>query len=304
VVYSGQKDLVLLQHSAVFTEGVEFDLSFHAPSYAAYKMISSVVSDFAAMNAKTQNLQITLSIPNRISYEMLQDFYSGFYSACNEYQINLIGGDMSAGHSALVVNIHASAFAEQSTICMRSGAEIGDAVCVTGDLGSAMAGLHILLREKKHWQEQGSPDIRPDALDLADYEYVVKRQLVPKARVDLIDLFHRERLKPTAMIDVSKGLINDLAAFCEASKCGVYLYQAALPIAIESRQVADEINEDVDKFAMYGGEDYELLFTMPENKVNELAKVFNDFAVIGKIEAQNEGLMLQKDDGEVVRFEE
>lgn len=297
-------DELKLTHSAILTEGVDFDLSFHALPYVAYKAISTVLSDFAAMNAKADAVQITLSVPNRISYEMLQEFYQGVYSACNEYELNLTGGDLAAGHAHLVIGVHATGTTKAEQITYRSGASIGDAICVTGDLGSAMAGLHVLLREKKHWESQGSPEILQNSLNLADYEYVVKRQLVPKARYDAVDAFHKHEITPTAMMDLSKGLLNDIVGLCDASKCGAYLYQSAIPIAIESRQVANEIQEDVDKFALYGGEDFELMFTMTEDQVNKFGKLFNDFAVVGRVTSEEEGLQLQKDDGDVVQFEQ
>lgn len=286
----------------IFTEGVDFDLTYHAFSYVAYKVVSATISRLVAMNAKASQVQVSLSVPNRISYEMLQEFYQGIYSACREYQVTLNGGDINAGHHHLCIAVSAQGQLEPSLISYNSGAQQADALCVTGDLGSAYAGLHILMREKKHWKDQGGQDIIPGQLDLGDYEYVIKRQLVPKARYDLLDALREANIRPSAMTSVSRGLINDLKSLCDNSKVGAYLYQAAIPIAIETRQVADELKEDVDKYALYGGEDYEMLFTLPESEVEKFAKKFSDFAVIGRVTSAEEGINMQKDDGDVLQF--
>ncbi|MDX1637506.1 MAG: AIR synthase-related protein, partial [Balneolaceae bacterium] len=159
----------------------------------------------------------------------------------------------------------------------------------------------ILMREKKYWEEHGQEQFQPD---LGDYEYVVKRQLVPGARKDFIEKIGELQLHPGALIDLTQGLVSDLHQVTEASNVGAYIYQTALPIAIETRQVADEMKEDVDKYALYGGEDFELLFTLPENDVETLAEEFDDFVVIGKITRREEGVKMQRQDGELISFEE
>lgn len=295
-------ELLIMNHTAVFTEGVDFDLSYHAFPYLAYKCIASAYSDFTAMNARAETLQIGLSVPNRLSYEMLQEFYQGINAACKEYEISLTGGDLNAGHNALCISLHLQGRSKSSEVVYRKGARVDDAICVSGDLGAAYAGLHILMREKKHWESQGRPDMTPQQMDLGDYEYVIKRQLVPKARMDVVDAFKAAKVKPSSMIDLSKGLLNDLKTLCDHSTRGAYIYQAALPIAIETRQVADELQEDVDKYALYGGEDYELLFTLPKDAAERFAKEFNDFAIIGRITEESAGIQLQKDDGTVLSF--
>lgn len=294
-------DKLILTSSETFAEGVDFDLTYTPLHHLGYKIIAGAVSDIYAMNGNPVSVNLNLSLPNKISVQMIRQFYTGVESACNDFDIELSGGDMKAAPQLMVCAVSVTGEVAEKDIIYRRGAHKEDALCVTGDLGGAMAGLRILMREKAHWQEHGQEQFQPD---LADYEYVVKRQLVPTARKDFIELLEKEQIKPSSMIDVSQGLAHDLYQLAKASDVGAYLYQAAIPIAIETRQVADEMKEDVDRYAFYGGEDLELMFTVPKDTVDKLAEVFNDFAVIGKITDASEGLKMQTPDGDYVIFDE
>lgn len=275
-------------------EGVDFDLTFMPLHHLGAKIVTAGVSDIYAMNAIPSAVMVGLGLPNRFSLEMIDELYKGIDMACRDYGCELAGGDISASHGALATNVTAYGSGEASHLAYRSGAQPGDAICVTGDLGGALAGLKVLLREKQYWKEKGEEMMQPD---LESYEYVVKRQLVPIARRDLIACFHEHDFTPASMVDISQGLMNELYAITENSNSGGYLYQAALPINPETRSVADEFEEDVDRYALYGGEEFEMLFTMPEQEVDRLAGLFDDFAVIGMI-TDDRKIRIQTAEGE------
>ncbi|MTI87046.1 MAG: thiamine-phosphate kinase [Balneolaceae bacterium] len=300
VVEEGDDSLSLLS-SDTYVEGVDFDPVYTPFRHLGYKILSAGISDIYAMNGKAEAVLINLALPNRMSVEMIERLYEGLYSAAKEHEVEIAGGDLKANHANLVVGISVYGKVEKDKVTYRSGANEGDAICVTGDLGGALAGLRILMREKKHWEEHGDENIQPD---LADYQFVVQRQLVPKARKDLIDTLAKKGVVPTSMIDITKGLVNEVSEISKASGHGAYIYQATLPIAIESRQVADEMEEDVDRYALYGGEDLELMFTLPEKKVEEFVNHFDDFVVIGRMVPKEEGLKMQTAEGDVISFDD
>ncbi|MDR8390555.1 thiamine-phosphate kinase [Aliifodinibius sp. S!AR15-10] len=290
-----------LLSSESFLEGVNFDLTYTPLHHLGYKIVTAAVSDIYAMNGTPDSVLINLGLPNKLSVDMVNEIYKGVDAASNDYGVEVAGGDLTASHQILSLSITAHGRAEKEYLVYRSGAKIDEAVCVTGDVGGAIAGLRILMREKKFWEEHQQDQFQPD---LGDYEYVVKRQLVPVARRDFIDKIAELEMQPGAMIDLTQGLVSDLHQLADASNVGAHIYQAALPIAIETRQVADEMKEDVDKYALYGGEDFELLFTLPKEQVEKLADEFQDFVVIGKITPKEEGVKMQRQDGELISFEE
>lgn len=286
--------------SETFVEGVEFDLTFMPFHQIGAKVVSAAVSDIYAMNGKPVAVLVNLCVPNRVDVEMLSDLYKGIGMACSDYQCQLAGGDLTGSHNALIITVSVYGNAEKDRIIYNHGARTDDAVCITGDLGSALAGLKILLREKRHWQESEDPVMQPD---LSSWEYVVKRQLVPVARKDVISLFREHDISPSSMIDISQGLVHDLKRILDSSDKGAFIYQAALPIDLQTRKVADEMKEDVDKYALYGGEDFELLFTAGEKEVEKLAGHFKNFTVIGKITAESGLLEMQTAEGDIITFE-
>jgi thiamine-monophosphate kinase len=291
----------LLISSETYVEGADFDLVWHPLQHLGYKLVSAAVSDIYAMNGVPTSLTVNLAIPNKISVEMADTLYSGFIKAAEAYNVPVTGGDLTASSSGLVISITTIGEVEESSIVYRSGAGMNDAICVTGDLGAAYAGLKILLREKSMWQDTGGTQhFEPN---LNDYEYVMRRQLVPQARNDLIETFSKLSMVPTSMIDISKNLLQDLMQLCTASGKGGRIYEAAIPVALETRAVADEFQDDVDQYALQGGEDYELLFTLPEKDVNRLVEHFKDFVVIGKIVPSNKGFSMQASSGDVLHFD-
>lgn len=290
-----------LLSSETFMEGVNFDLTYVPLHHLGYKIATAAVSDIYAMNGRPEALMVNLAVPNKLSVDMLKEIYRGIGKASEDYEFQIVGGDLTASHQILSVNVSCYGSVDKEEIIYRKGARPGDAICVTGDLGGPIAGLRILMREKKFWEEkEQQTSFQPD---LEDYEYVVKRQLVPIARQDFINKLEELNIRPTSMIDITQGLVSELQHLKNSSKVGAYVYQAAFPIALDTRTVADEMKEDVDKYALYGGEDYELMFTLPEEKVEELADEFGDFVVIGKVTEEQE-VKMQQAEGGVVSFDE
>lgn len=287
--------------SETYVEGVDFDLTFTPLHHLGAKLLAAAISDVYAMNGEPTSVLINLSIPNRISVEMIDQFYVGVQQGCKDYGCLLSGGDVSASHGAFVITITVYGKVVQEKVTRMKGARKDDAICVSGDLGGALAGLKILLREKRHWTTSQQEVMEPD---LTDYQYVVQRQLLPIARADVITALDEFSIIPTSMTDISLGLINDLSALCEASGMGAYIYQAAIPIHMETRDVANELEDDVDRYALFGGEDYELLFTLPEKLVDTFSKKFNDFVVIGKITDNKGKVEVQTGEGDVWEFED
>jgi len=288
--------------SETFMEGVDFDLTYVPLHHLGYKIGTAAVSDIYAMNGAPEAVMVNMAVPNKISVDMLKEIYRGIGTAGKDYGFQIVGGDLTASHQILSISISCYGSVERDKITYRHGAQLNDAICVTGDLGGAIAGLRILMREKDFWDEQENQKaFQPD---LKDYEYVVKRQLVPIARKDFIDRLKKLNMLPTSMIDVTQGLITDLKHLAKASNVGAYIYEAALPISLDTRRVADEMKEDVDKYALYGGEDFELMFTLPKDKVEKLADKFNDFTVIGRITEKENGVRMQQAEGDIVAFDE
>lgn len=287
--------------SDTFVEGVHFDITYTPLHHLGYKIVSTAISDIYAMNGTPTSVLINIAVPNRQSTQMIDDLYKGIYSAGFEYEVEVVGGDVTANHSNMVITVTAYGEVDGKTVTYRSGAKQGDAICVTGDLGAAIAGLRILMREKKFWEEHGNESAQPD---LSEYEFVVKRQLVPAARRNLIEALQENGIVPSSMIDVTQGLVHEVSQIATASDLGAYLYQAAIPVAIETRHVADEMEEDVDRYALFGGEDLEIVFTLPEKEVEKFVEQFKDFSVVGRMVSKEEGMKMQTAEGDVISFDD
>ena len=286
--------------SEIFLEGIHFDVTYTPLHHLGYKLVTAAVSDIYAMNSKPVQLLVNLAIPNKYSVQMIEKLYEGLDRAAKEYDLQISGGDTTASHQILAISVTATGSAKKEDIIYRDSAKHDDIICVTGDLGSAIAGLRILMREKKQWQEQEGTRFQPE---LEPYEYVVQRQLVPKARKDFIDLINSWEDKPSSMIDVTKGLIADLKELGIKSGLGMEIYSPAVPISLETRQVADEMKEDVDKYAFYGGEDFEMLFTLEEPLVEKLKAEFDDFSVIGRMTGENNQLRINTGEDQSYEFD-
>lgn len=293
-------DVSVVTSSEIFLEGVHFDLTYTPFHHLGYKLVTAAVSDIYAMNMDPVHLHLNVAAPNKYSVQMLKDLYKGIDAACKDYNIQLAGNDITASHQILVLSATATGIGDKRNVVRRSGAKQDHIICVTGDLGAAIAGLRILLREKGAWKESGQNHFQPD---LGEYEYVVQRQLVPKARMDLLKGFTKAGITPSSMTDITGGVVNDLQRIGKQSQSGIEIYSPAIPISYEVRNVADEMQEDVDKYAFYGGEDFEMAFTIREEEVEKLKAEFDDFSVIGKMVKKEKQFIINTGEDRTIKFD-
>jgi len=267
-------------------EGIHFNLMYTPLKHLGYKAAVVNFSDIYSMNARPKQITVSLGLSKRFVLEDVDALYEGIYLACNNYGVDLIGGDTSASVTGLIICITAIGEPGKNDIVYRDGAQINDLICVSGNLGSAYMGLQLLEREKTIYEED--PTTQPD---LSGYDYILKRQLKPEARKDIIEIFSDLRIKPTSMIDVSDGLSSDLMHICKNSNVGCKIYQDKIPIDQSTIAMANEFHLDPVIPVLHGGEDYELLFTIPlklHDKINSLSQV----SLIGHICKEEEGRYL------------
>jgi thiamine-monophosphate kinase len=268
----------------MLVEGIHFDLMYTPLKHLGYKSVIVNLSDVYAMNATPTHVTLSIAFSNRFSLEALDEFYEGVYAACEKYNVDLIGGDTSTSQKGFMISVTALGEITPEKIVKRSGAKKGDLVCVSGYLGGAFLGLTILEREKKIYLE--NPQVQPD---LEEQQYIVGRMLKPEARKDIIEFFEKNEIVPTSMIDVSDGLSSEILHICKQSNVGCKLYEEKIPIHDEAKQFAYKLELDPTACALSGGEDYELLFTVPQSEYEKL--VLNEqISVIGYINEIEEGV--------------
>lgn len=270
--------------SDLLVEGVHFDLTYTPLKHLGYKAVIVNISDIVAMNATPTQILLNISISNRFSLEALEEFYEGVYIACEKYNVDLVGGDTSSSPKGLTVSITAIGEVAEHKYVTRSGAQVGDLICVTGDLGAAYLGLQLLEREKKIYLEH--PGVQPD---LENRAYCIGRILRPEARLDIIDWLQVNEIKPNAMMDISDGLSSELIHICTQSKVGCELFEDKLPFHDEMREVAYEFEIDPTACALSGGEDYELVFTVPQDQYDKI-RFSEQISVVGYIVSEEEGM--------------
>jgi thiamine-monophosphate kinase len=261
----------------LLVEGVHFDLAYTPLRHLGYKTVAVNVSDIYAMNATPTQILIGIGFSNRFSVEALDEFYEGVYAACERYGVDLVGGDTTSSQKGFIISCTAIGEVSPDQYVKRSGAQKGDLVCVSGDLGAAYLGLLLLEREKRIWME--NPKIQPD---LEGEKYIVGRLLKPEARRDIVEFFATTSIRPSSMIDISDGLSSELLHICKASGVGALIHEDKLPIHDDTRQAAFKFNSEATACALSGGEDYELLFTIKQDDYEKLGNM-NDISVIGYI---------------------
>lgn len=274
VINSAGKELVV--STDLLIEGIHFDLSYSPIKLLGYKAVAVNISDIAAMNAIPKQITVSLGLSNRISVEAVEELYEGIKAACDEYKVDLVGGDTSASRSGLVISITALGFAEKDKIVYRNTAKVNDIVCVSGDFGAALMGLQTLEREKQVFL--ANPDMQPQ-ID-KDKDYVIERQLKPQARMDVVYELRDLGVVPTSMIDVSDGLAAELLHICKDSNVGAVIFEDKIPIEDQTYLTATELNFSPMTAALNGGEDYELLFTVKQEDYGKI-KNMNDISIIG-----------------------
>ena len=295
-------DSEVLVTTDMLMEGVHFDLTYIDLQHLGYKSAMVNISDIFAMNGTPRQLTVSIALSKRFKVEDMEEFYSGLRMACDKWGVDIVGGDTTSSYTGVAISITCIGEARKEDIVYRNGAKDTDLICVTGDLGAAYMGLQLLEREKSVYYQQVDEarkknDKRPLAElkgfqpDFAGKEYLLQRQLQTEARGDIIARFRELNIRPTAMMDISDGLSSELMHICKQSNCGCRIYEKNIPIDYQTAVMAEELNMNVTTCALNGGEDYELLFTVPigdHEKIQQMANV----KLIGHIKRPELGQML------------
>lgn len=287
-------DMKTLVTTDLLLEGIHFDLTYTPLKHLGYKAVAVNLSDVYAMNGTPRQITVSLGISKRFTVEHINELYAGIYAACERYGVDLVGGDTSASVTGLLISITCIGEARDEDIVYRSGARDTDLICVSGDLGAAYMGLQLLERERV--AGAGQKDFQPD---FAGKEYLLERQLKPEPRADVIAELRELGIKPTAMMDVSDGLSSELLHICKDSGVGCRVYEDRIPIDYQAAVMAEELNMNLVTAAMNGGEDYELLFTVPLTQ-HEKVEQMKTARLIGRITKPELGAyMVARDDTEL-----
>lgn len=285
-------DTRVLVSTDILMEGIHFDLTYVPLKHLGYKSAVVNFSDIYAMNGTPRQIVVSLGISRRFTVEHIQQLYEGLRLACEVYGVDLVGGDTTSSRQGLVISVTVIGDAPASKVVGRDGARPNDLICVSGDLGAAYMGLQVLEREKA--ASVGIKDFEPQ---FAGKEYLVERQLKPEARRDIVSQLDRASIVPTSMIDISDGLSSELLHICQKSKTGCRIYEERIPIDYQTAVMAQELNMNLVTAAMNGGEDYELLFTVPLADHDRI-KDISGIRIIGHITDQTLGCAMITRDGE------
>lgn len=273
-------------------EGIHFDLTYVPLKHLGYKAAVVNFSDIYAMNGKPQQITVSLGVSKRFSVEDLEEFYAGIRLACEIYEVDIVGGDTTSSLTGFSISITCIGIADKTQIVYRDGAKDTDLIFVSGDLGAAYMGLQLLEREKAVFG--GEKDFQPD---FSGKEYILERQLKPEARKDIVRLLTEHDILPTAMIDVSDGLSSDIMHICKQSNVGCRIFEERLPIDYQTASMAETFNMNITTVALNGGEDYELLFTVPLT-MHEKVVALSGIHLVGHITKPDEGYYLVTRDGQ------
>lgn len=295
-------DSEVLVTTDMLMEGVHFDLTYIDMQHLGYKSAMVNISDIFAMNGTPRQLTVSLALSKRFKVEDMEQFYSGLRMACEKWGVDIVGGDTTSSYTGLAISITCIGEARKEDIVYRNGAKDTDLICVTGDLGAAYMGLQLLEREKSVYYQQvdearkkndkrALEELRNFQPDFAGKEYLLQRQLQTEARGDIIAQFRELGIRPTAMMDISDGLSSELMHICKESNCGCRVYEKNIPIDYQTAVMAEELNMNVTTCALNGGEDYELLFTVPIGD-HEKVKDMEGVKLIGHITRPELGQML------------
>ncbi|MDY5857666.1 MAG: thiamine-phosphate kinase [Porphyromonas sp.] len=281
----------LVSHE-LFLEGIHFDLTYTPLKHLGYKAVIAAISDLYAMNAEPRQILVGIGVSARFSVEDLEELYAGIRLAAERYQLDLVGGDTTSSLTGLTLSLTVIGAGVKERLCYRHGAKPTDLICVTGDLGAAYMGLQLLEREKRVFAGE-TGDFEPD---FAGREYILERQLRPEARRGIVEELARRGIVPTSMIDVSDGLASELRHIARESGVGIRIYEDRLPIDYETASMAEEFNLNVTTVALNGGDDYELLFTIPLGLMDQV-KDIEGLRIIGHVTEENLGACLVARDG-------
>ena len=295
-------DSEVLVTTDMLMEGVHFDLTYIDLQHLGYKSAMVNISDIFAMNGTPRQLTVSIALSKRFKVEDMEEFYSGLRMACDKWGVDIVGGDTTSSYTGLAISITCIGEARKEDIVYRNGAKDTDLICVTGDLGAAYMGLQLLKREKSVYYQQvdearkkndkrALEELKGFQPDFAGKEYLLQRQLQTEARGDIIARFRELNIRPTAMMDISDGLSSELMHICKQSNCGCRIYEKNIPIDYQTAVMAEELNMNVTTCALNGGEDYELLFTVPIGDHEKIQQMDN-VKLIGHITRPELGQML------------
>lgn len=290
-------DKQILVTTDLLLEGVHFDLVYVPLRHLGYKSAVVNFSDIYAMNGQPKQMTVSLGISKRFAVEDLEELYAGLQLACEQYGVDLIGGDTSASMTGLTISITCIGEGEKEKIVYRNGAKPNDLICVSGDLGSAYMGLQLLEREKIVFS--ANSEAQPD---FEGKDYILQRQLKPEARKDVIKALSEKGIIPTAMMDVSDGLSSELMHICSQSNTGCRVYEDKIPINYQAAVMAEELNMNIVTCALNGGEDYELVFTVPMEDYDKIVTMEN-VGIVGHITKPELGLHLVGREGEEIELQ-
>lgn len=301
---SGRQILVT---NDLLMEGIHFDLTYVPLKHLGYKSAMVNLSDIYAMNGMPRQMVVSIALGRRFCVEDMEDFYDGLKLACEAHGVDIVGGDTTSSLTGLAISITCIGEADKENVVYRNGAQENDLICVSGDLGAAYMGLQLLEREKavfdqqvkearKNGNKKLEEELREAQPDFSGREYLLERQLKPEARRDIIQALAEAHIRPTAMIDISDGLSSELLHICTQSKVGCRIYEERIPLDYQTAVMAEELNMNVTTCALNGGEDYELLFTVPLSRHEEVSQI-KDVKVIGHITRADLGCALISRDG-------
>lgn len=293
-IIDSQEGKEILVTTDLLLEGIHFDVRYVPLKHLGYKAAVVNFSDIYAMNGTPRQITVSLGVSARFTVEHLEQIYAGIRLACENYGVDLVGGDTSASRTGLVISITCIGDVEKGKAVKRSGAKETDLICVTGDLGAAYMGLQLLERENSVAAQSGDPDFQPD---FSGKEYILQRQLKPEARKDIIEKLKEAGIVPTSMMDVSDGLSSELLHICKSSDVGCRVYEDRIPIDYQTAIMAEELNMNLVTAAMNGGEDYELLFTVPLIDKDKIDKI-EGIKMIGYITKPELGAAMVTRDGQ------
>lgn len=277
-------------------EGIHFDLTYTPLKHLGYKAAMVNLSDVYAMNGTPRQLLVSIAVGRRFKVEHLEEFYAGLRLACQRHNVDIVGGDTTSSLTGLAISITCIGEANAADIVYRSGAKNTDLLCVSGNLGAAYMGLQLMEREKRVFElQKGNPETAAQP-DFSGREYLIERFLKPEARRDIISRLHEAGIRPTAMMDISDGLSSEAMHICKNSQVGCRIYEERIPIDYQTAVTAEEFNFNVYTAALNGGEDYELLFTVPLTD-HERVSQLEDVKVIGHITEAALGSKLITRDG-------
>ena len=274
----------------LLVEGVHFDLSYMPLKHLGYKSVIVNLSDIYAMNGTPEHITVGLAVSNRFPIEALEEIYEGIHLACERYNVDLVGGDTTASRSGLMISVTAIGRVAKERVAKRSGAKDNDLIVVSGDLGGAYMGLQILEREKQVYLE--NPDMQPE---LGGHEYILERQLKPEARKDVVEILKALDIQPTSMIDISDGLSSETLHLANTGQMQYNLYESKIPIDPSIYTLCEEFNLNTTTVALNGGEDYELLFTVPIED-HEKVQTNPNLTVIGYVKEGSGANLITRDD--------